>query len=52
MLNRNAEALFWIGRYMERAENRARLIDVGSHLQSEELQVTDRGSRIQRAAAV
>jgi uncharacterized alpha-E superfamily protein len=28
MLNRNAEALFWVGRYMERAENHARLIDV------------------------
>ncbi|MDF2921892.1 MAG: hypothetical protein K0R57_806 [Paenibacillaceae bacterium] len=32
MLNRNAEALFWIGRYMERAENHARLIDVHYHL--------------------
>ncbi|MCA0755469.1 alpha-E domain-containing protein [Paenibacillus sp. N4] len=36
MLNRNAEALFWIGRYMERAENHARLIDVHYHLPSEE----------------
>lgn len=36
MLNRNAEALFWIGRYMERAENHARLIDVHYHLQVEE----------------
>lgn len=35
MLNRNAEALFWIGRYMERAENHARLIDVHYHLQHE-----------------
>lgn len=33
MLNRNAEALFWIGRYMERAENHARMIDVHYHLQ-------------------
>lgn len=33
MLNRNAEALFWIGRYMERAENHARLMDVHYHLQ-------------------
>ncbi|AJY75856.1 alpha-E domain-containing protein [Paenibacillus beijingensis] len=33
MLNRNAEALFWTGRYMERAENHARLIDVHYHLQ-------------------
>ena len=31
MLNRNAEALFWIGRYLERAENHARLIDVYYH---------------------
>lgn len=37
MLNRNAEALFWIGRYMERAENHARLIDVHYHLQQDEL---------------
>ncbi|WP_340023302.1 alpha-E domain-containing protein [Paenibacillus sp. FSL K6-1096] len=36
MLNRNAEALFWIGRYMERAENHARLIDVHYHVQQEE----------------
>ncbi|WP_168122932.1 alpha-E domain-containing protein [Paenibacillus sp. HB172176] len=35
MLNRNAEALFWIGRYMERVENHARLIDVHYHLQME-----------------
>jgi uncharacterized alpha-E superfamily protein len=32
MLNRNAEALFWVGRYMERAENHARLIDVHYHM--------------------
>lgn len=31
MLNRNAEALFWMGRYLERAENHARLIDVYYH---------------------
>ncbi|AHV97325.1 alpha-E domain-containing protein [Paenibacillus sabinae] len=35
MLNRNAESLFWIGRYMERAENHARLIDVHYHIQQE-----------------
>lgn len=28
MLGRNADALFWMGRYMERADNLARLIDV------------------------
>jgi len=36
MMSRNAEALFWIGRYMERAENHARLIDVHYHLLMEE----------------
>ncbi|TDF92134.1 alpha-E domain-containing protein [Paenibacillus piri] len=35
MLNRNAEALFWLGRYVERAENHARLIDVHYHIQQE-----------------
>lgn len=35
MLNRNAEALFWVGRYAERAENHARLIDVHYHIQQE-----------------
>ncbi|NHN32010.1 alpha-E domain-containing protein [Paenibacillus agricola] len=33
MLNRNAEALFWVGRYVERAENHSRLIDVHYHIQ-------------------
>ncbi|MBD2845772.1 alpha-E domain-containing protein [Paenibacillus sp. IB182496] len=37
MLNRNAEALFWVGRYMERAENHARLLDVHYHVQQEGL---------------
>lgn len=31
MMNRTAESLFWIGRYLERAENHARLIDVHYH---------------------
>lgn len=31
MLSRHAEDLFWIGRYMERAENTARLLDVTYH---------------------
>ncbi|UUZ82318.1 alpha-E domain-containing protein [Paenibacillus sp. P26] len=35
MLNRNAEALFWVGRYMERAENHARLIDVHYHIRQD-----------------
>lgn len=43
MLNRNAEALFWIGRYMERAENHARLIDVHYHLQVDDEMVSIEG---------
>ena len=31
MLSRTAEALFWIGRYVERAEDTARLLDVHIH---------------------
>lgn len=32
MLSRIAEALFWVGRYVERAEDTARLLDVHFHL--------------------
>lgn len=32
MMNRTAETLFWIGRYLERAENNAKLIDVNYHM--------------------
>lgn len=35
MMNRTAEALFWIGRYMERIENHTRLIDVNYHMRDE-----------------
>lgn len=31
MLSRHAEDLFWVGRYMERAENTARMLDVTYH---------------------
>jgi uncharacterized alpha-E superfamily protein len=31
MLSRVAEALFWVGRYVERAEDTARLLDVHFH---------------------
>ena len=31
MLFRNAESLFWVGRYMDRAENHARIINVNYH---------------------
>ncbi|WP_245996309.1 alpha-E domain-containing protein [Paenibacillus taihuensis] len=49
MLNRNAEALFWIGRYMERAENHARLIDVHYHLQADDLSTIPRGEPGEKA---
>jgi uncharacterized alpha-E superfamily protein len=32
MLSRIAEALFWMGRYMERAEDTARILDVSYHV--------------------
>ena len=32
MLSRVAESLYWIGRYLERAESAARLVDVNLHL--------------------
>lgn len=32
MINRTAETLFWIGRYIERAENNARRINVNYHM--------------------
>ncbi|WP_373233229.1 alpha-E domain-containing protein [Cohnella sp.] len=35
MLERIAESLFWIGRYTERAENHARLLDVYYHLRED-----------------
>src|SRR5436309_318683 len=35
MLSRTAESLFWIGRYLERAENLARVVDVAYHARLE-----------------
>ncbi|WP_445487464.1 alpha-E domain-containing protein [Niallia sp. 03133] len=35
MLNRAAEQLFWIGRYMERIQNHTRLIQVSYHMRPE-----------------
>lgn len=32
MLSRIAEAIFWIGRYVERADDTARILDVHYHL--------------------
>ncbi len=42
MMNRIAESLFWIGRYTERAENHARLIDAFYHIREE----TSSGERL------
>ncbi|RBW69655.1 alpha-E domain-containing protein [Bacillus taeanensis] len=35
MINRCAELLYWVGRYVERAENHTRLIDVNYHMRHE-----------------
>ncbi|HWL25246.1 MAG TPA: alpha-E domain-containing protein [Ureibacillus sp.] len=35
MMNRCAELMFWVGRYLERIENHTRLIDVNYHLRHE-----------------
>src|SRR5262249_6974552 len=32
MLSRIADSIFWIGRYMERADNTARILDVNYHM--------------------
>ena len=36
MLSRIAESLFWIGRYVERADDTARILDVGTQLLTED----------------
>ncbi|MFO0910484.1 MAG: alpha-E domain-containing protein [Isosphaeraceae bacterium] len=40
MLSRVAENLYWMSRYVERAENVARLLDVGFHLELDAASVT------------
>ncbi|HSV64908.1 MAG TPA: alpha-E domain-containing protein [Mycobacteriales bacterium] len=46
MLARNAESLYWIGRYVERADDTARILDVGVHQLLEDATVDpDRSSR-------
>ncbi|GAA4404850.1 alpha-E domain-containing protein [Tsukamurella soli] len=46
MLARNAEALYWIGRYVERADDTARILDVSVHQFLEDATVDeDRASR-------
>src|SRR5512134_1903991 len=44
MLSRVAEALFWIGRYVERAEDTARLLDVHFHEVLEDPNVDEVGA--------
>ncbi len=47
MLARNAEALYWIGRYVERADDTARILDVSVHKLLEDSSVDpDHTSRI------
>ena len=46
MLARNAESLYWIGRYVERADDTARILDVSVHQLLEDATVdTDRVAR-------
>ena len=42
MLSRIAESLYWIGRYVERAEDTARLLDVHYHLLVEDRHASER----------
>ena len=44
MLSRIAEALFWIGRYVERADDTARILDVNFHLLLEDPWIDEEGS--------
>ena len=47
MLARNAEALYWIGRYVERADDTARILDVTVHQLLEDSSVDpDHTSRV------
>ena len=47
MLARNAEALYWIGRYVERADDTARILDVALHQLLEDSSVDpDQASRV------
>ncbi len=51
MLSRIAESLYWLGRYMERAEDTARILDVHYHLLLEDRWV-DEASACQALAEV
>jgi len=46
MLSRVAENLYWISRYVERAENVARLLDVGFHLELDAAGVARRAGHL------
>lgn len=47
MLARNAESLYWIGRYVERADDTARILDVAVHQLLDDATVDpDRTSRL------
>ena len=41
MLSRIAESLYWIGRYVERAEDTARILDVHLHHLLEDVSVEE-----------
>ena len=41
MLSRTADSLFWLARYVERAENLARIIDVAARLATVPLEIAD-----------
>ncbi len=46
MLARNAESLYWIGRYVERADDTARILDVSVHPLLEDATIdSDRAAR-------
>ncbi|WP_346158566.1 alpha-E domain-containing protein, partial [Nonomuraea recticatena] len=51
MLARNAESLYWIGRYVERADDTARILDVSVHQLLEDATV-DPDSTSRRLLAV
>ena len=44
MLSRIAESMFWIGRYVERAEDTARILDVQLQLMLEDPSVDEESS--------
>jgi len=46
MLSRVAENLYWISRYVERAENVARLLDVGFHLELDATGIAGEGAAL------